>query len=97
MLTTVVFVLLSLLAGFLLARRYKVLVLVPSIGCIAFLAVFFFTAAYAHGLPVSAVIWTSVWAAFVLQIGYLAGAGLRQLKKARAARHPPLVWDNRTR
>jgi len=65
--------LLSLLTGMVLGLRFKVLVLLPAIACVLFIAV---SMAVARG----EILWPALMATAgtaSLQIGYLAGVGIR--------------------
>jgi len=76
-------VLVGLLAGMALGQRFKVLVLAPAFVLVSMVAIGY---GVAHGYAA----WQSLPMAGVaiasLQIGYLAGIGIRSLIAARAAR-----------
>jgi hypothetical protein len=77
------FVLISLLVGLVLGHRFKVLVLLPAIA-IAMLAMVVAQIAGADRWPTTL---TAAAAVVVLQLGYLAGYGVRRLiAAARASR-----------
>lgn len=69
----IILTLLSLLTGMVLGLRFKVLILVPAIGCALFIALIV-------GVARAEVLWPAAMAAAgvaSVQIGYLAGIGLR--------------------
>jgi hypothetical protein len=78
-------IVISLLAGMVLGQRFKVLVLAPAIA-------FAVLAAIGAGVARPDAIWAIVLAAVAttasLQIGYLAGIGIRHLRIAARASRP---------
>lgn len=76
--------LISLLIGMLLAQRFKVLVLIPTLPLAAILAI---GDGLAHGQAIWAIATSSVLAIVALQIGYLLGIGIHHfMVVARASR-----------
>lgn len=74
----IILTLLSLLTGMVLGLRFNVLILVPAIGCALFIALIVAVAR-------AEVLWPAAMAAAgiaSLQIGYLAGGGIRHFAAA---------------
>lgn len=76
------FVAVSLLVGMVLGQRFKVLVLVPAIALTLPLTI---AAGLLRADPLGAIVVLAVASIASLQIGYLAGTGLRYLMSAARA------------
>jgi hypothetical protein len=74
MLTLIAFALVSSLVGMVLGQRFKVLVLLPAMAISLLLAI---GTGLAHGERVGPIMLLAVAALASLQIGYLAGVGVR--------------------
>lgn len=80
--------LISLLVGVALGQRFKVMVLMPAGAMGLALAI---GTGIAHGQSAWSIVLTAATAATCMQIGYLAGIGVRHLQEvASSRRSPPL-------